>query len=900
MIISRRQTASYSDITCDNQLQVCLIYSDTANKAALSMSIQAGHFNDPDNCPGLAHLFEHMMFASSENHAKGNELHELLSKNRGYINAWTSSELTNFHFDCASSVFFKGFESLIDIILRPMYSELGVEREISAIDAEYKMRLNDDVRRLYDVHKHTVNPNHPFHRFSVGSATSFSQHSLATIVELLTQYHQQHVFGANIKMCIVLPSSKFTSDKATLERKITKAIEQFPSSAKLVTKSLQNNANEYLLYQPQHLQKLIRVKPYKSTRNAIISFCLPNLDDMHYIKPMLVLSHIFEDCSKNSLKHFLKQNQWCDDLSAGGALSGENYQEFSINLKLTEKGEKHLNTIIALIFAFIEQCKGGLIKDWHLAEKSRQLAIQAKLADSPPPIDEAIAIASRLHKEKLGELLINDLRLVVNEERDQNPLSPIIKVLEYMQPKVLRVYHISSEISADRSSPYYNTPYKLEDLKLAALSQQPRFSLSPPNPYMPNLKADHEEPIPTKISQLVKGSSACWLSYDPKYGAHKADMYISLEQPEMVGSAKNVTIKKLWLSMLNEHLETEFGHAEFAGLYYKVYGHQTGVSIHINGFLDKQHLFALAIIDSIISYKATHAEFNKAVEKMTCSINNAMLNKPINRLFFELNCYFQANTFSYQSVLEVLQKLHIKDVYQQTEQYWIETFVETLVVGCVNERNVINFHENLTRRLSIKSLPKRNKKDVVKLSEQEVQIKVPINGQENACICYFQAPSSSTENTVLMIMLEKLLSALLFDGLRNKRKLGYMVGCGFMPINGHPGLSIYVQSPTHNALELRSAIIEELTDIIANTNLSERRVNDLIKTLQEQFSVEHSNLNQFAQKQWLNLDSKAPEIEDERIKRGLAKLNLNKINRALDALRKQKGYRLLSLMTHVQ
>lgn len=905
MIISRRQSATYTDITCSNNLQVCLINSDTANKAALSMSIQAGHFNDPENCPGLAHLFEHMMFASSENHAKGNDLHELLSKNRGYINAWTSSELTNFHFDCAPSVFLNALEQLIDMILNPMYSELGVEREISAIDAEFKMRLNDDVRRLYDVHKHTVNPKHPFYRFSVGSQEAFSEYSLSGLVTLLNQYHQQHVFGQNIKVSVVLPARLSDSERSKHEKQIITLLESFPTHQQSSLAILENRAADIKLYEQDQLQKIIRVKPYKSTRNAIITFCLPNIDHLQHYKPLLVLAHILEDSAKKGLKQYLKQRNWCEDLSAGGALSGSNYQEFSINLRLTVEGDKNLNAILAAVFVFIEQCETELIQTWQIEEKAQQLGMQSVLSDPPAPIDEATAIASRLHKEPLNELLKSDTRLDINGNSEPQALSAIKNVLACMHPQTVRVYHISCDVQTDRHSPYYHVPYSIDPLDIEAFAknvgeQIKRFELSPPNRYMPDLYKTPDYPQIREISRLVKGESSCWLAYNNEYGHYKSDIYLSIEHPGMVGSPEALTVKKLWLSMVNEYLETEFGHADFAGLHYKLYGHQAGLSLHVSGFADKQRVFAQAVILAIINFKFEQTDLEKAVKKMQSSLENALLNKPVNRLFFELNCRLQPNTYAHSEVLSILPCITAKKVEERTKQYWQYPFMETLIAGCVSEQQTLSFHSSILELVCTgKRLDKRftrNKRNVNLLDKPNSELNICTTGSEHACICYFQAPEASTEQTVLVIMLEKLLSALLFDGLRNKRKLGYMVGCGFMPINGHPGLSIYVQSPKTDARQLQAAILEELSEIIDNTNLSKRRVNDLIKTLQDQFSVTHTNQSQFAQKQWLSLDSDAPEKEDERIKKGLAELNLNKVNVALDNLNHQKSYRLLTLL----
>lgn len=53
--------------------------------------------------------------------------------------------------------------------INPTFNAELVERERHAIDSEYRLKISDDVRRSYQVHKETVNPAHPFSKFSVGN-----------------------------------------------------------------------------------------------------------------------------------------------------------------------------------------------------------------------------------------------------------------------------------------------------------------------------------------------------------------------------------------------------------------------------------------------------------------------------------------------------------------------------------------------------------------------------------------------------------------------------------------------------------------------------------------------------------------------------------------------------------
>lgn len=91
--------------TLDNGVTVLLIQDlnsksidDKGCVAAVSITVNAGSFNDPKDRPGLAHFLEHMIFMGSEKYPDENEFSRLLSQNGGYSNAYTENELTNYQF----------------------------------------------------------------------------------------------------------------------------------------------------------------------------------------------------------------------------------------------------------------------------------------------------------------------------------------------------------------------------------------------------------------------------------------------------------------------------------------------------------------------------------------------------------------------------------------------------------------------------------------------------------------------------------------------------------------------------------------------------------------------------------------------------------------------------------
>ena len=49
-----------------NGLDVAVVFDTQATKAAASMNVKVGSFQDPPDMPGLAHFTEHMLFLGTE------------------------------------------------------------------------------------------------------------------------------------------------------------------------------------------------------------------------------------------------------------------------------------------------------------------------------------------------------------------------------------------------------------------------------------------------------------------------------------------------------------------------------------------------------------------------------------------------------------------------------------------------------------------------------------------------------------------------------------------------------------------------------------------------------------------------------------------------------------------
>ncbi|WP_395622269.1 M16 family metallopeptidase [Sphingomonas daechungensis] len=106
-----------------------------AESVALGVYAMVGSRSEPENCSGLAHLVEHMVFKGAGGR-NTRELAEAIEDVGGYMNAWTSRDQTTFHGRVLARDTALLAELLADLIRAPHMSEEHVEREKDVILSE--------------------------------------------------------------------------------------------------------------------------------------------------------------------------------------------------------------------------------------------------------------------------------------------------------------------------------------------------------------------------------------------------------------------------------------------------------------------------------------------------------------------------------------------------------------------------------------------------------------------------------------------------------------------------------------------------------------------------------------------------------------------------------------------
>jgi len=146
-----------------------------------------------DTPAGVAHFLEHKMFDTKD----GNAL-ELLSANGASPNAYTSTDVTAYHFECIDE-FSENLEILLNFVSTPFFTPESVEKEQGIITQEINMIEDDPGYCLYYGLLKSLFKYSPVRDSVAGSVESINNITAETLYDC----HKVFYAPSNMALCVV-------------------------------------------------------------------------------------------------------------------------------------------------------------------------------------------------------------------------------------------------------------------------------------------------------------------------------------------------------------------------------------------------------------------------------------------------------------------------------------------------------------------------------------------------------------------------------------------------------------------------------------------------------------------------------------------------------------------------
>lgn len=155
----------------------------------LAFSLNGAHREVP---AGMAHFLEHMMFYMPYGTAS-----DALEANGASANAFTTPEITGYHFSC-NERFEENLGILLDFVTTPFFPAESVEKERSIITQEIRMGEDDPARRLYRNLDRALYENPLMWEPVAGTAASIAEITPA----LLEEFYRAFYSPENMILCV--------------------------------------------------------------------------------------------------------------------------------------------------------------------------------------------------------------------------------------------------------------------------------------------------------------------------------------------------------------------------------------------------------------------------------------------------------------------------------------------------------------------------------------------------------------------------------------------------------------------------------------------------------------------------------------------------------------------------
>lgn len=837
----------YHFITLPNGLKTLLIHQADAEKSAVALTINAGHFDDPTDKQGLAHFLEHMLFLGSANYPQAGELQNFISQHSGSNNAWTGTEHSQFFFDINTNFLEPALARFADMFRQPLFDVHYIEKERQSIDAEFSLKLKDDGRRIYQVHKETVNPAHPFAKFSVGNLQTLADTDSQPLQQSLQAFYQQQYAAS--RMTLVLLSPLPLSDmQQLLQQYFADLPNHLPAKAPL----------QHTLYLPEQLALKLNIQPVKDSKKLVVSFALPDVQCWYQYKLISFIAHLLGNESSGSLFSYLKKQGLTDQLSVGGGIDGSNYKDFSLAFDLTPKGRQQYPLILQALFRQLAELKQSPFPLALFKEQQKLLTWSYLYQEPATPLQTACQLSVNMQHYPDEDVIYGDYRM------DDPPETLYQHILAYFTPDNMRLMLIAKDVYTNKQAKWYQTPYSIEPVAAELLQQlrqpvkTPELLLPTVNPYMVDdislLDSTYHMQTPRLYYQDAYLS--LWFKADTEFFTPKGHIFLHLNLPNSTTSVRQLAATRLWIELFQDQVRSFFYTAKIAGLNYHLHVQKKGITLHTSGLSNNQIALACDLLQQMRRTEFTAERFSELKQKLLKHWSDLNQNKPISRLLSRLSAFLQPENPETEQLAIALNNIDFNDFTRFNTELLEQVNLEGLLLGNWQQSDAFLLQQNLSCWLNM--LPSKSnlsEKPAVHLPQPDTAwLNVDLDHHEHALVIYLPALDASARQTALFMLANHVLSPAYFQQLRTEQQLGYLVGTGYAPVNNLPGMIFYIQSPNHDSHLLYQATTAFFDDFIANiAGCSDTKFSSLKSALQLQLQKKDASLSARAKRFWLAL-----------------------------------------------
>lgn len=163
-----------------------------------------GYLDEPDDCRGLAHLLEHVLFLGSTGFPGAGELARWVGERGGRYNARTDESITEVHLHLPPVDTDEGLARLVDMLARPRFEPGLVAHEVAVLEAEFRARLADPALHRLAALGQLCREGHPARHCHAGNRTTLGTDA-SRLAARLADFHVHHYRAGGMALVMLGP-----------------------------------------------------------------------------------------------------------------------------------------------------------------------------------------------------------------------------------------------------------------------------------------------------------------------------------------------------------------------------------------------------------------------------------------------------------------------------------------------------------------------------------------------------------------------------------------------------------------------------------------------------------------------------------------------------------------------
>lgn len=482
------------------------------------------------------------------------------------------------------------------------------------------------------------------------------------------------------------------------------------------------------VFPPETTQgKIVFVEPLKDLRELGMTWELPA--KAGYVdqesKPAGLLGHVLGHEGEGSLLSFLKARLWAEELSAGRSEMGVDNDTFELSISLTEEGLKHVDEVIAAVFAAMERIRSLGDYPKYLFE---ELNLMARIGWEYQQRGRgtATSYAGMMRKEELETF--PERQLFVTKFAPER----VARLLDYLRPSRCMITVVSKEhkdvegnpIELDRQEKWMGAKYAVRDFTKAqkaaweSVAPLQEVHFPKPNPFIPrelrmvveadpkvieaSAKGEMIEPFRHAPTVLVDdGRTKTYVSPDDEFFVPQSTAIFHILTPRIrPGSAEGTVLAALYNRFVHERLSELSYPAHYAGLSYDVWIHQSrGLGISVSGYSEKSSVLLDAVMDAVVDPKLTEGELAVFRESLERGYRNAEKDPPIRQAMDLMTSVLYKDYVATKELAEAASKVTLEQLQGFVNGLFDRVYVEALVGGNVARDDADRALSTIMRRM---------------------------------------------------------------------------------------------------------------------------------------------------------------------------------------------------------